>query len=499
MVQAPAPSPDLGYAGPTAERPRSEVHLVRAPSCKSWSIALVAGALLASGSQARAEEAPAVAEPAAPVKAPEAAPVEATAEPVKAPEQVTPTAPRPAEARPAEPAPTEPLRAPVAEAMAAPSAPAKVEAPPKHAGFMFDYTVLDSSSLNTVNYTNQAINYFEPMWAVGKAFLANTPFSHLEIDGRWTLTRTFAGYDPVAVHPTGDLGYAPRCSNLAQAGNGNLDPNSVQRCPTSADYRWNSGDIWLTVKNPGIYTIPGLDVKVNPSIRFILPTSIESQYATLRLATAATLSLSRSFLDHQLTFMAAFGGTKYFHRYTTPGAETDAPAVVDGAVTSNYRSAQVSSNSANFYLDPSRASEGLFNPSFGLSQIVSADYAPAELKKLSFSVLYIWLHSFAYEAAQCNVTVAGRSYDACAAADRVAKVSNGVGTAGRAVSDLQIFWATVNYQLEPWVGLSLAWINAAPQRKPDNSARQGFFSADYNAFTSVSLGATFSFNRPDEG
>jgi predicted porin len=169
----------------------------------------------------------------------------------------------------------------------------------------------------------------------------------------------------------------------------------------------------------------------------------------------------------------------------------------DGPVTAQYRNMQLASNSTGFYADLSRAGSGRLNPSFALQQYVSADWAATS--KLSFSALYIWIHSFSYDSTQCLVKVAGQSYDACAAADRVAQTSNGVGTSpGRAVSDLQVFWATVAYQVTPWANLQLAWINTAPQRKEDNSFRQGFISTDYNAFTSISVGATFSLSRIGE-
>jgi hypothetical protein len=373
------------------------------------------------------------------------------------------------------------------------------DVPLRFGGVMLDLTVMDSTSLNLANYSNQAIVYISPIWPMGRIFLKETPFSRLTLSGRWVLTRNFAGYEPNTVTPSGDLGYSPRCSNIAQGTNGVLDPNSVQRCVTNADYRITPGDVWLTVANPALYKIPAVDVVVTPSLRLILPASYESFFATLRFGTTATVNLSRGFFADQLTLSAAFGFTKYFHASTTPATDGLAPEEVDGPVTAGYRASQIGSNSANFYVDPSRAGSGSMNPSFAHSQMLSLDYAPASQPKLSFNLIYYWLHLFSYEATQCLVEVAGQSYDVCAAADRVAKVSNGVGTAGRAVSDLQMFYLAGNYQATPWLGFTLSWTTFAPQRMPDNSFRQGFISTDYNAFTSVALGATFSLNRPDEG
>jgi hypothetical protein len=366
-------------------------------------------------------------------------------------------------------------------------------------GLMLDITLMDSSTLNLVNYNNQAVLYISPIWPVGRLFLQGTPFSRLTVSGRWVVTRNFAGYEPNTVSPNGDLGYSPRCSNIAQSTSGTIDPNSVRRCVADADYRITPGDVWLTVTNPSLYKIPVADIALTPSLRFILPTSYESSYATLLFGVTATMNLSRNLWNDQLTLSAAFGATKYFNRSTSPAADALTPDEVDGPVTANYRASQISSNSANFYVDPARAGSGAMNPEFGLTQMVSVDYTPTALPQLSFNAIYYWLHLFSYEATQCTIEVAGQPYDACAAADRVAKVSNGVGTAGRAVSDLQMFYLAANYQLNSWVGFTLSWTTWAPQRKPDNSTRQGFISTDYNAFTTVGLGATFSINRPDEG
>jgi hypothetical protein len=56
-----------------------------------------------------------------------------------------------------------------------------------------------------------------------------------------------------------------------------------------------------------------------------------------------------------------------------------------------------------------------------------------------------------------------------------------------------------NYQVNPRMGLTLGWSTYGPQRRPDNSERQPFVSVDYNAFSTVSLGAYVSLGRGGGG
>ncbi len=363
-----------------------------------------------------------------------------------------------------------------------------------YGGFTIDYSISDSSTLNTLNYSNGLANYFEPAWAVGARYLKGTPFSKLSVSARVVLTDWLASYDPSTVTPGSDLGYAPRCSDIQQSSAGVTDPNSVQRCPTSANHRWLLDDTWLVLSDPGVYTIPGANIKVSPTVKLVLPTSLASQYATLRLTTGASVGLSRTFLGDKLKVGFTFGASKNFHGSTAPQLDSSGAPVSNGSVTGNYQLSDVTSDSADFYLDPSRQTPGGLNASWGMSEMLGLGYSP--LKKLSFSALYVLLHSFSYDATAsgCLVEAGGTMVDSCQNANDVAKSSNGVGTSGGvSISDTQVFWVTANYQLYPWVGISLAWITGSPLRHPDNSLRQPFISTDYNAFTQVSLGATFSF------
>jgi hypothetical protein len=366
---------------------------------------------------------------------------------------------------------------------------------PRFWGFSFDYSLYDGTGLNATNYTNSITQYFEPAWSPGKLWLRGTRFKTLTLAGRFALTRALAGYDDANFSQYSDNGYAVRCSNLQVSSTGTVDPNAVQRCQYSANYRWDYGDIWLTVKNPKIVTIPFLKVDINPSLRFILPTSLESQYQTLRLATAYSLGATRTFWKDKITLGYSFGFTKYFHQYTTPGESTSGAPLKNDLVAAGYGASDIAPSTANFLSDPSKVGtiNGL-NPDFGFTHIFSVDVAPID--KLNFTLLYLLIDAYSYPATCDPINVAGVGLvNDCANANTVAKVSNGVGTAGRQIKDSQVLWVTVGYQVTDYLNLSLAWINWAPLRKPDNSYRQGIISTNYDAFTTVNFGATLSIEK----
>ena len=85
----------------------------------------------------------------------------------------------------------------------------------------------------------------------------------------------------------------------------------------------------------------------------------------------------------------------------------------------------------------------------------------------------------------------GQIIDTCRSGDAVAG-NSGPSLNRPARRDSQVLWISLSYQATDWMGLSLSWINWAPAQKPDSSYRQGFISTDYNAFTTVQLGVTFT-------
>jgi hypothetical protein len=367
------------------------------------------------------------------------------------------------------------------------------EAPTRFYGIGFDYYLADDSGLNSTNYNNDIGQYFLPSWSFGKVWFKGTRFNTMKLSGRFLLTRALSGYDEANYSQYSDNGYAVRCSNLTPSANGGtIDPSQVQRCQYSSNYRWDYSDIWLTLSNPKIYTVPYAKVDLNPSIRIILPTSLESRYQTLRLSLTGTLGLARSFLDGKIAIGYSFGFTKYFHQYTSPGVSQDGAPLQNTLVSQGLSTSDIAPTNANFLNDPSHVGTiGGYNPNYSFMHIISADVSPID--KLTITGLYILIDAFAY-AAPCSYSVNGVPYDLCSTGQAVA------GNSGSNIlyvghKDQQVFWLTVSYQVTDYLGLSVAWINWAPQRKPDGSIRQPFISTDYDAFTTVSIGATVSLEK----
>ncbi len=369
----------------------------------------------------------------------------------------------------------------------------KKEAPTRFYGFGLDFTMWDSTGLNAVNYSNSMAFLFEPSWNLGKVFFPGTRFSRLAIAGRWLINREFAGYDEAQYSQYSNNGYAVRCSNLTPSTNGGtVDPNAVNRCQYDSAYRTDQGDIWLTVKNPKIVTIPYAQININPSIRFVLPASAESRYQTMYFSMSPAIGANRSFFDGKLTVGYSFLFTKYFNQYTTPGQATDGAPLRDTLVSNNLQFADIAPTNANFLTDPSHVGTiGGYNPNYGFMHIFAVDVAPTD--KLSISALYLLIDTFAY-AAQCQYTVNGQPYDLCTAGDQVAQ-NSGSNILRVGHKDSQVLWITVGYQVLDWLNINAAWINWAPQRKPDGSLRQPFISTNYDAFTSISLGATVTIEK----
>ena len=345
-------------------------------------------------------------------------------------------------------------------------------------GFGMEYAIYDGSALNAANYSNELDQYFLPSWNFGKLWLKNTPFKNLGLAGRFTLGRVLTGYDESSFAHDSDQGPLQPCSSITPSTQGGVvDPTMVQRCNTNQVHRWDYGDVWLTLRNPKIYTIPKLLVNISPSVRVVIPASLQSRKNTLMLGTTTSVGLSRAFLGDKVTIgysagltLNAFGSKTPVY---TPGNENNGVSVID--------------RSGGPFIEAAGGS----NSPWGVIQVASIDYAP--LEKLSFSLLYIYINSHTY-ALSDNATYAG--YDVNTYDNGMAVAGNSGSNIQRSVAkDSQWFWATAGYQALDWLNLSVSLITISPARKPDGTLRQPFLSTDYNAFSSINVGASVSIEK----
>jgi hypothetical protein len=381
---------------------------------------------------------------------------------------------------------------------------------PKLAGFSLDLSFSDGTALNAENYSNGLSLLLEPNWAVGLQYLKNTPFKTLNIGAKFSVGRALAGYDPSSVTPDNGTGPLGTCSNVAINSAGSVDPGSISRCNTGPNnYRFEPSDLSFTIATPGIYKIPLADVRLNPSVRVTVPLSYQSRYASIITVLQAAIGAGRSFLNDKISVGYSFSFSKYFDRYATPQIQTTTAPNAAGLVTNNYDNNAVTSNNAGFYANEANASPpGGFNSSYGFSNVFNVGYQP--IKKLSFSVTYVLSSSFSYAGNCGDGTYGGVTTNPCANANAVAQSSSSSyfsnaaqngwkqGTAGINIRDSQTFVLSASYDVTNWASVFLQWVNASPLRDQANNVYQPFISTNYNAFTNVSLGASFSLGHGDE-
>ena len=364
---------------------------------------------------------------------------------------------------------------------------------PRFYGFAFDFTVSDGTGLNNIgeNYRNDLSFYFEPTWNYGKMFFRGTRMEGAHIAARFILTQNLAGTDDANFSGNTAAGPQGTCSNIIPGQGGVVDPTMVQYCnPPSAQRRVDYSDTWLTFRFPRIYTIPKIGVNVSPSVRFIFPSSAQSQMATMQTSITGFLGLGRPFWGGKVRAGYTFGFNKYFHRETT--AQIGSTATGDASSTgSNPSDGTVGAGISNFYLDPTSGrygTTGNTNPNFTIQNILSLGVQAHA--KVGIDLLYITVNTFGYSQ-PCDVTVAGYTVNTCASGDAVAQASNSsINRPGR--RDSQVLWLAVNYSPLDYLTLTLAWINAAPMYNTNSTYRQGIISTNYDAFTTLSLGATVS-------
>jgi len=360
---------------------------------------------------------------------------------------------------------------------------------PRFYGFSFDFTVSDGTGLNNIgeNYRNDLSFYFEPTWNYGKMFFHGTRMEGAHIAARFILTQNLAGTDDANF--TGNTAAGPQgtCSNITPGQGGVVDPTMVAYChPATADRRADYSDFWLTFRFPKIYTIPKIGVNISPSLRFVFPSSAQSQFATLQTSITGFLGLSRAFWGGKIRTGYTFGFNKFIHKdpYALLGSTSQTGASTTGG---NPNDGAAGAGISNFYLDPTRFNANV-NPSYAIQNILSLGVQAHA--KVGIDLLYITVNNFAYSQS-CDVSVGGYIVNTCTTGDAVASNSgSSLNRPGR--RDSQVLWLAVNYSPLDYVTLTLAWINAAPMYYGNSTYRQGIISTNYDAFTTLSLGATVS-------
>ncbi len=368
---------------------------------------------------------------------------------------------------------------------------------PPLGGLSFDFYFGDSSNLNNIGhkYQNDMFFYFLPSWSIGERFLPNTRFKNMYLSSRFSVTRELAGIDEGSF--TGNIAAGPQgtCSNITPTTNGGLvPPGQVGNCnPAQGERRTDYSDIWLDFGIPKIYTIPKVGININPSFRVVLPASQQSRFQSLVMTLRPGFSLSRSFWNSHITLSYGLAFAKNFHQrtsteYTLAGGQAQAQG-------GNPYDGVNGSGLSNFFVDPSRqATEGGLNVSHSLINLISLRGTWLN-DKVYASLLYILSSGWTYSpSGGCIMNVPGVGpTDVCANGAAVAGNSNSEIRAGR--HDSQVFWASVGYHPLDWLGIDLSLITASPLTYANTSPRQPFISTNYDALTTINLGASVTIDK----
>jgi hypothetical protein len=388
---------------------------------------------------------------------------------------------------------------------------AVVKKPPFY-GLGFEVSVWNSSGLwfGGGAYRNEFGFLLQPNWSIGRTFIGKGPLRTMNLSARFFFNAPVAGFDDS--YQTGDAPAWSEQQPCALNVDTTLRQQDLPRCPWGrgarrADY----SDLQLTLTNPRIYTVPTLKVHLDPSLVVVLPTSAQSRLQTLVMQFTPQLGVGREFVNNRIAVAYTYGLGLPIFRYATGEIYTGG----GGSAALPYDQNVLNFGESNFYSDPGRASllcfrgERCRNPTLSSQHTIRGTVSFND--DISLTVIYRVSSSYFLNPSGCLEVVdgTGASMQVCPNTtpdyfkDR---------QPGSYWVDNQLFWAMLSWQVRSWVGLSLSYITASPlwqyarsepamgslseaeaqNARPLRSYRQGLFSFDANAFTSINLGVDFS-------
>ena len=189
----------------------------------------------------------------------------------------------------------------------------------------------------------------------------------------------------------------------------------------NAPYETRLGDVGLSVGWRG-HTFDAIGVTVRPSLRMSLPTSVRSQFTTLRLGTGASLSFSKRFFN-TISLSYSLGGGRSFYEFRSPIVEVD----------------RIGEENAIFRIDgaeavqPGRFAVGGVNTPWSMSNSFSASFA---LGRVSTSLSYTYTRRWTYSWTEED------------------EFTSGYQCVGRCVGDGMSGSLSLGYSLNDWLSLS---------------------------------------------
>ncbi len=374
----------------------------------------------------------------------------------------------------------------------------KTKRPPLE-GFGLRFGIRGMTGVNT-DYEGGylSLSYqFKPVWHFGKLISPKGWLRNLRLELRLNVSHQPVGYSAMYIDGNVDPRYrfatADELSKLVNDRGGFVYSRRGQMVYT-VNTRGNRvarlSDLMLSLVHGNLYTIPKAKIAIDGLVRLMLPTSVQSQNASLYLAITAALGVSRSFswkigkVKQALTIGYMFGATRYFHKYKTlvidrsyAGGDANLPVLGDSGETIPNDLVWEG------YQAPVR------NPVAALSNDFFVYYN--FYKGMMLMVGYGLTHSFLYDLKDCTIEVNGVSENICENND---EIQNSLAPRGERY--FQNFSVGLMYQPLPYLQLQFLMYTQTPQRKPNSTTiQQPFFVANANNYTAFMLSAYVTLER----
>ena len=337
--------------------------------------------------------------------------------------------------------------------------------PKRLRGFDLDLTFTEASGLTTATdaYENVLSVTFDPKFALGKRFFAESWAEPLILTANFDLNGELSGNDPIYR----SSGY-PSPQRIRDSPEQVLFTQATQNgagTPTNgidgAFRRSVVSDLRLAAAHDKVLAVPKIGVQMAAGARLVLPTSSASQAASLWAAPSLGLGLHREF--GRLDLRWEVRGTKYLFARTVPSPAGSGGKVVVGGLE----------------VDPYRpASTGTPNPSLALANVLSAS---AELPwHLTLGAEYALVNTWTYPLTNCQVPDQP-TVDVC----RDDAALGTVQSVGQ--RDNESFWVELGWKPTGWGSLGLGLATLRPVRAPDGRIANPFLQINRDNYSTAYL------------
>jgi hypothetical protein len=257
------------------------------------------------------------------------------------------------------------------------------------------------------------------------------------------------------------------------------DAHQTDRTVSGAYRRADYSDVWLTIMNSSLYTIPKAKINIDAALRVTLPTSLQSRNKGLRTYIMSYAGLTRGFsLPYNMKLFAGYGfyWVHYFWK-------SDVPHTKDNF--DSWEDPNTGVSSTDDYDYPASS----YNPHDAVynSLWVNLNF----LKKFNFYVDYTYMWIAPYQPDDyCIVDLGnGTTTNACENTYDVRGYSRPQPWEMRTS---QMFTMSLSYAPLPYLKVAAGLTTVAPERKPNSQDyQQAFLVTNYNRYSMFMLNLTF--------